>query len=102
MTHLLKPAPVSWRQLTWLPAERKFVAEISDTNGFGRVWDDSCDLGLTIVGKTGREVVFVIWADHRDAEGELTHWELRPAVGQRPHPGLIDQLVGVTLTLFND
>jgi hypothetical protein len=96
---ILKPQPVSTRQLTFLPAEGgdhgKFVAEISETHGFGRVYDDACDEGLTVVSATtGREVVYVVErTEVRD--GELVAWYLEPAElrlrGSLP-----------SLTLFND
>ena len=45
MTCLL-PKPVSVTAFTWMPAERMFVAEMSEIRGFGRVYDDACDEGL--------------------------------------------------------
>lgn len=48
------------------------------------------DTGLTVIGATGREIVFVVTDEHRDSEGELTHWTLRS----------LNNLY--TLVLFND
>lgn len=90
MPNLLHPAPTSIRQFSYDPRALHFTAEMSDTRGLGHVWDDSADEGLTIVGDTGRQVVFVVQEEHRDAEGEVTHWTLRSTTG------------GFTLTLFND
>jgi hypothetical protein len=89
---ILKPKPVSIRQLTWLPAERKLVGEISSTRGLGRVWNDSCDEGLTVVNpRTGAEVVFAV--DHTEVvDGEIRWWTLRAAASGHD----------VTITLFND
>ena len=92
---LLRPAPVPIRQFTWLPAERLFVGEISSTHGLGRVWDDSCDEGLTIVATSGNEVVFAVEKTLRNDEGEMTGWELRPAVRTGPNADL-------RLLLLND
>lgn len=59
------------------------VAELSDLGRefrFGRVWDDACDVGLTIVStRTGRQVVFAIEHEERDREGELLWIDLLPA-----------------------
>jgi len=74
---LLKPAQVSYKQFTYDAATATFSAEMSSTHGFGRVYDDAADEGLTVIGRTGLPVVFAVWADHRDAEGDLTHWDLR-------------------------
>ena len=60
----------------------------------GRVYDDACDEGLTLVShKTGREVVFAMYLTHRDRDGDVTRWDLRAVTpGQR----------GLRLTVFND
>lgn len=63
--------------------EKLLVAEMSDFGRdfrFGRVYDDACDVGLTIVSRrTGREVVFAVDREFRDREGELLWVELVPA-----------------------
>ena len=68
---------------------------MSSLNGLGRVYDDACDLGLTLVShKTGREIVFAMYREIRDGEGELQAEEYEPAdVRQR----------GIArLVIFND
>lgn len=87
---ILKPAPVSIKQLSFSKALGSFTAEISSLNGFGRTHDDACDVGLTVIGTTGREVVFVVNGEHRDGEGELTHWTLHSTDGK------------FTMVVFND
>jgi hypothetical protein len=88
---ILKPAPVSTRQLAYDATRKLFVGEISSTRGFGRVYDDACDEGLTLVSHlTGAEVVFAVWDKKRDAEGDVLSWELRSVDGR------------YTMTLFND
>lgn len=76
---ILHPAPISMRQFSYDPSTRTFTGEISSTHGFGRVYDDACDEGLTLVSaKTGREVVFVVErTEYRD--GEIVSWTLKPA-----------------------
>jgi hypothetical protein len=79
-THL-RPAPVSARQINWHPTGHGF-GEISSTNGFGRVYPDACDVGLTVISsKTGREIVFVVERTDRDDEGEVIGWTLRSLCG---------------------
>jgi hypothetical protein len=88
----LRPAPVSTRQVLYDAQRRLFVADISDTHGFGRVYDDACDEGLTLVSHlTGKEVVFAVWNEARDGEGGVQYWLLRATDGS-----------GLTLKLFND
>lgn len=68
----------STRQFSYDAATSTFSAEVSSTNGLHRVYDDACDVGLTLVSsRTGREVVFVVTDEHRDGEGDVTHWTLR-------------------------
>ena len=76
---LLKPSRVSTDRLTFCREEWLLVAEMSDLPGFGRVWDDACDEGLTLVShRTGREVVYAVNHIERDDEGDLLYWDLRP------------------------
>lgn len=87
---ILKPAPVSISQFSFSKALGSFTAEISSTNGFERTHDDACDVGLTVIGTTGREIVFVVNGEHRDGEGDLTHWTLHSTCGT------------YTMVVFND
>lgn len=87
----LRPASVSIRQFDYDRATRTFTAEVSETRGFGRVWLDSADEGLTIVGATGAEVVFVITSEDRDADGDVTRWTLTAIDGS-----------GFRAVVFND
>lgn len=92
--NVLHPNPISTRQLTFLATERRYVGEISSTHGFGRVYPDACDEGLTLVSATtGREVVFVVERTERDGEGDVRAWHLVPV-----DSGVSD----LTLVLFND
>lgn len=92
----LRPAPVPAAQLSYNAGLRQYVGEISSTHGFGRVWDDACDQGLTLIGRTGTEIVFVVIEAHRSADGDTTDWLLRPAAPVEP------RLADLTLVLFND
>ena len=92
---ILHPPQTSTRQLHYERADGRFIGEISSTHGFGRVYDDACDEGITLVNpETGREAVFVV--DRTEArDGEIVAWHLVLVPGQRV-------LQGITLTLFND
>jgi hypothetical protein len=86
---ILRPSLVSTKQFTFVKDERLLVAEASSLPEFGRVYSDACDEGLTVVSHhTGREVVYVVNAVHKDREGDLTHWDLIPASGGTGLPNL--------------
>lgn len=94
---ILTPAPVSTKQFHYDSAAREYVGEISSTNGFGRVYADACDEGLTLVSaKTGEQLTFVVDATIRDAEGDIEYWMLVPASTHGTHP------LRVSIRLFND
>lgn len=77
---ILTPPATNTRQLTWDADRRTYHGEVSDTNGFGRVYDDACDEGLTLVSaRTGRTVVMVVNHTEYDANGDVSWWELRTA-----------------------
>lgn len=74
---LLKPASVSTNRFSYWHG--MFVAEASDLPAFSRVWDDACDVGLTLVSaRTGREIVCAVDHIERDLEGETRWWDLKP------------------------
>jgi hypothetical protein len=90
----LRPAPVPTTQLDYNPTARTYYGDISSTHGLGRVYDDACDEGLTLVSATtGREIVFAVAQIDRDSEGDITVWYLTPAT-----PGAPD----IAVVLFND
>jgi hypothetical protein len=96
MTNLLHPAPASTARFQW--DGQRFSAEISDLPGFGRVYADAADEGLTLLSRRepGREIVFVIEHVERDREGDTLYWDLVPARGQR----VAD--IHFTVRVFND
>lgn len=89
MKHL-RPTPVSTNQLSYNALTNEFFAEMSNLEGFGRVYDDSIDEGFTVIGNTGREVVFVIENTYYDNEGDLNFWTLKSLDGE------------FTATVYND
>lgn len=75
---ILHPPAVQADRFTW--TGKVGVAEASDLPAFGRVYDDACDVGLTVVStRTGREVVFVVEHTARDNDGDVIEWVLIPA-----------------------
>jgi hypothetical protein len=94
---VLHPAPVESNRFLWDKDSKMFLAEASDLGRqpFGRVYDDACDEGLTLVSSRfpGREVVFVVNHVERDRERELLWWDLVPADFKN---------VGFTVRVYND
>lgn len=77
---ILKPTPISTRAMSMHSG--MLVCEHSDLRNapMGRVWDDACDIGYTVVShRTGREAVYAVEHVQRDGEGELQYTDLRPA-----------------------
>lgn len=78
-TNLLHPPATPSSQLSWDGGRLEYVGEASSTRGFGRVYADACDEGLTLVSATtGHSVVLVVTHEERDAEGDTLFWLLEP------------------------
>jgi hypothetical protein len=80
MPTTLRPAPVRIEQLSWDPEHKLLTADISDLGprGLGQVYADSTDVGLTVIGATGREMVFVLHHTEVDRrENEVRWYDLR-------------------------
>jgi hypothetical protein len=93
---ILRPPSISTNQFNWCPKTKTFSQEISSIPSFdtGRVFDDSCDEGFTLVShKTLKEVVMCLYETKFNGEGELQSWEFRPI-----HPRNQD----FVLIIFND
>lgn len=83
---LLRPRLVSRK--CFVEINGVLVAEDSDLPGrFERVWNDACDVGLTIMDGDGREVVYAVNHEER-RDGDLLWWDLIPAIsaGERSEP----------------
>jgi hypothetical protein len=101
---ILTPPAVNTREFTFVRENGVdlLVTEHSDLQArgidFGRVYNDACDVGLTIVSqRTGRKVVYAISHTQRDIEGDLMWWDLTPAPYQRNVPEHT-----LTVRIFND
>lgn len=93
---LLHPRPTSTETLAYDREANLLVGEASTLGlrsgeEFDRVWNDSCDVGLTLVShRTGQEVVFAV--DHEEIrDGDILYWDLKP----------VDHVLA-TLRIFND
>jgi hypothetical protein len=70
---------VNTNRMTWVPKERLFVVESSDIGPMTRVYDDACDVGLTLQSQRGfAPIVFVVEHEER-RDGEVLYWDLKPA-----------------------
>lgn len=98
---IMHPAPVSTRNLTYtiddFTGKECFVGDISDLGPafrFGQVYDDACDLGMTLISeRTGAEVVFALEHTEHPVDGDLLWWVLRGVTKGYKH---------LTIKLFND
>lgn len=84
---LLRTAPISTNRFRYDPVENVFTAEASDLGPsfrLGRIYDDACDQGFTLVSAlTGREVVFAHELTRwDDADEDILYDEFAPAPGQ--------------------
>lgn len=93
----LNPSPVPSSRFGFDPTSNRLTAEASDLGDLlGRVWDDACDVGLTVVSdRTGARVTFVLGAETRDGEGELLYTDFEPANPRGPGGSC-------TVRLYND
>ena len=70
---ILNPTPLSSSKFTF--KNNTFIALASDFGRgvhLGRVYDDACDEGFTIISeKTGEGAVFAFHKDEEDVEGDL-------------------------------
>lgn len=79
---VLRVNSISSQEFTF--TEGTFSKEVSDFHnnpGFlhQRVYDDACDEGFAIRSEiTGREEVFVFWEEHKNIDGDVTHWTYLP------------------------
>jgi hypothetical protein len=75
---MLRPNPVNSTRFTWHAATRTYSIEMSDLGGFGRVFDDACDEGITLVERFGLGEVVCVVEHHATREGDVLYWVLKP------------------------
>lgn len=66
----------------------------------GRIYNDACDEGFIMKSeKTGKEVIFALYATILDSDGDITHWIFHPSFQDiQQNPLLAD----VSVTIWND
>jgi hypothetical protein len=78
---MLYPTHVRTDLFTFDRDSNMLVGEMSTVlpKGFGRVFNDSCDEGFTLVSQvTGHRVVMMVNHIEKD-DGDLVYWDLIPA-----------------------
>ncbi len=80
-------------------ASKTFTSEISETRDIlKQLWKDSADVGFGIRSKkTNNPVLFTLHKEHKDREGDITHWEFHVY-----NPKRFPELNGLKATVFND
>ena len=95
---ILRPLPLSSGLFMWHSEDASFSTEASELPWafeLGRVYDDSCDEGFTMISdRTGKEVVFCMEETIKDCEGNILAWEFKSV-----SPGFKDKFKA---TIFND
>src|SRR5260221_12621238 len=98
---ILNPSPTPVNQFNYNPLTKTFSACISDLGpdfekrGYEQVYDDACDVGLTLVNnKSGDRCVFVLNDTYKDDDG-VGFWDFVPAGSRQKNTNL-------KLRIFND
>lgn len=90
---------VSSKSFDYNVAKNTFIAEISDLGKnfrFERVYQDSIDLGLTMLSqKTNTKMDFYISDEVRDESGDIQYWMLKPVSKKMEHQDM-------KIVIFND
>jgi hypothetical protein len=76
---------------------KEFTSEASSLGSLfimDRLFDDSCDMGIHLISKlTGTVETFFLACEHRDSDGDITHWTFC---------GLGRNIRDLVVTIFND
>lgn len=93
---ILNPCPISSERFEYSGKLACFLADVSDLGSdfkTGRVYDDACDEGFTIISaRTGKEVVFALDQVDKD-EDDILAWRFKCAIPEFKH---------ITAVIFND
>lgn len=93
-------APVSTLQFHVDNDAKAFIGDISETNGFQPLYDDACDVGITL--QSAKSLRYSSWYVEREEYGdefEISNWILKPTTETLRHlPGL----EGWKIVLYND
>ncbi len=96
----------SYSKFDYSKPTRTWVSEASDIAGplnggqplFHQVYPDAADLGLTLVGKTGQQVDYVVCEEVCN-EGDLVGWKLCPT---KESAKRVPGCVGTKMLIAND
>lgn len=92
------------RQMVWDSDSKWLTAEASTLVGgmpnlFGRLWQDSIDMGLIVRSSdTGARVVFAVGKEAR-WDGDITYWTLKPVVVEGVSGA---KVADIRLIIYND
>jgi hypothetical protein len=98
----LQPSPISSSQFNYHPGENLLTAEASDLRDLrqGRVYDDACDVGFTVVSaRTGAARIFVMAREEFDREGDLLYVDFEMIPESKTGDAVADAL---RVRLYND
>lgn len=66
---------------------------------FSQIYSDTADVGVVVVGRTGKEVVYYLAETKRDREGDVQYWQFLPI---SEHTRRIPECRGTSVVIFND
>ena len=93
---------LSTKRFAYRAADKTFTAEVSELTpnfGFERIYNDSLDMGFTLVSQnTGKEVVYAVQQE-MTVDGEVHGWELVPT---RESRNQVPGAVGTRVFVWND
>jgi hypothetical protein len=97
----LQPSPISSSQFNYHPGENLLTADASDLGTIGgRVYDDACDVGFTVVSaRTGAARIFVMAREAFDREGDLLYVDFEMIPESKTGDAVADAL---RVRLYND
>lgn len=95
--------PISSLRFNYDQSTRTFTAEASDLRGatfHARLYDDAMDVGFVMKSsKTEAEVTYVLEEEHKDGDGDVTHWTFTPT---HESASQFRECVNTKVKIFND
>lgn len=97
----------TYRQFTFVPSSKTYFADVTDIAGrgdpFHQIYPDAADRGITMIGRTGAEVDYVlgepIMVNPHSEDAEQMGWYLNPTPESvRKVPGA----AGTRVAIVND
>lgn len=88
--------------LSYSKERREFFMMASDYGPglrFSQIYADAVDVGVIVVGKTGKEVVYFLDHTERDLENDVKWWRFRPTNESVRN---VPSARGTSVVIFND